>query len=54
MMLKAVVEPMMIKAIRDVQASVTYTALAGTPLFGRTWERNWWKGRPLSRAKDQT
>lgn len=51
MMLKAAVEPMMIRARMQVEAKVTQTAFAGTPEPGRTRERKLWKGRPLSRAK---
>ena len=50
MMLNAVVEPMMIRAIKHVKPRVTYIALAGTPEPGRTRERKWWKGSPLSAA----
>lgn len=52
-MLKAMVDPMMINASKQVKTKVTYTEFAGTP-FERTLERKEWNGSPLSRANDHT
>lgn len=52
MMLNARVLQMMINATRQVTTIVTRTAFIGTPLFGRTFERNVWHGNALSREND--